>query len=238
MKKNVWWKTESFVFAYAFLCLIAIVIQGVSCYVSSIPNLETIIGKFWYEAINHSTDMEINAWSILWTAISCAYVGIDRSRCCIESFKTTDGSADYGDPARLRKVILISGILLVVAMACQSLKDGSTMDFAVTGWVTAFGGDVAFYVAGMQTIKLTNSLNVNKDLNGDGKIDEEDQKIADAEQAKADGVPFADVTERSESEKVMDNISDALKTPESTQAKNVIKNIIKEDIDALKNENK
>ena len=101
------------------------------------------------------------------------------------------------------------------------------MDFAITGWVTAFGGDVAFYVAGMQTIKLTNSLNVNKDLNGDGKIDEEDQKIADAEQAKADGVPFADVTERSESEKVMDNISDALKTPESTQAKNVIKNIIK-----------
>src|SRR5574344_39362 len=234
MKKNVWWKTESFVFAYAFLCLIAIVIQGVSCYVSSIPNLETIIGKFWYEAINHSTDMEINAWSILWTAISCAYVGIDRSRCCIDSFKTTDGSASYGDPARLRKVILVSGILLMAAMACQTLKDGSNMDFAISGWVTAFGGDIAFYVAGMQAIKLTNSLNANKDLNGDGVVSPEEEAIAEKLEKSDSSTPYAGAVNLTDEEETMAKLKEALKTPEAEESKIIISKILKETAESMK----
>ena len=82
------------------------------------------------EFINAGLNLPISEFLTLWIGIVSAYVGIDRAQFAYESSMMESGRADYGDPQKLRRVILLCGVLLLACICGEVLKDGSGADFA------------------------------------------------------------------------------------------------------------
>jgi hypothetical protein len=111
-------------------------------------------------------------------ALSAAYIGVDRTAYAIKTANTKRGQSDMGDPATIRHIIFISGLLALEALVCNGLVEA---DFQLDAFFTAFGTACTFYVAGQKAIKSVKYIDGKLDTNGDG-IPDEDQVLDDTEE--------------------------------------------------------
>lgn len=120
--------------------------------------------------INGNLVLPMEQVSWFWTAISAAYIGVDRVSYFVKTASEPAGQTDVGDPATLRRIILISGLLLLEAVVCNGFADA---DFQLSAFFTAFGTSVLLYVGGQKAIKTVKYVDGKLDANGDGIPDEE-----------------------------------------------------------------
>ncbi len=179
-KERFYWKTSFWVLLYFLVTLLIIALQIAACWVYSSELLSDYLKAHikFAEFINAGLELPITEFLTLWVGIVSVYVGIDRAQFTIESAQMSTGEADYGDPSKLRKVILLCGIILLASIAGETLKDGSGADFGVSQAAIAFGTTIMLYIAGQKAISIAKITNGPGDLNGDGQVDEEDEKIA------------------------------------------------------------
>ena len=180
MKEKFYWKTSFWIGLYFFVTLIVIGLQMVACWVYSSGALTKYLQNHvkFAEFINAGLNLPIPEFLTLWVGIVSVYVGIDRAQFTLESTHMVSGEADYGDPSKLRKVILLCGILLAATIIGETLKDGSGAEFGVSQAAVAFGTTIMLYVAGQKAISMAKVANGPGDLNGDGIVDEKDEAIA------------------------------------------------------------
>lgn len=232
-------KTSFWVILYWAACLLAMTVQMAS--VSIIGSFANSLPPKVYELLNHTTDLAIPQFAALWIVVSAAYIGVDRAKFAVETSQLQAGQANYGEPQKSRRIIILSGILLLASIAFEAMKDGSNVNYSVGNFAVAFGTSVSLYVAGMKSISLTQSINGLTDLNDDGAIDEKDVKIYEDNAAKAGAKSGAvvEATKLNEDEQAMADFNEKLKTPEAQEAQTAIKKVlttaVKQEIDEIKN---
>jgi hypothetical protein len=184
---------------------------------------------FWVKFFNLNLQMPVSAMAYIWVGISSAYVGIDRVAYAVKSSTLEYGKTDVGSPQTLRKVILISGLLLLQGIIFNSVVD---YDFDLPELASAFGTTVLLYIAGQKAVKITKYAGSGPDATPEQLQEAQNEKNVD--EGKSD-VPFAtSVKAKTEDEIVADRISDALATPESKEAKKVVIDVLKEDVQKIK----
>jgi hypothetical protein len=180
MKERFYWKTSFWIGLYFFVTLVVIGLQMAACWVYSSEALVEYLQENirLAEFINTGLNLPITEFLTLWVGIVSVYVGIDRAQFTLESTHMISGEADYGDPSKLRKVILLCGVLLTATIIGETLKDGSGAEFGVSQAAVAFGTTIMLYVAGQKAISMAKVANGPGDLNGDGTVDKKDEEIA------------------------------------------------------------
>lgn len=179
-RDKLYWKTGFWVNLYFVVTLIVISLQICACWVYSSESLQKLLAEHikFAEFINAGLNLPITEFLTLWIGIVSAYIGIDRAQFAYESTRLISGEADYGDPGKLRRTIVLCGVLLFATIAGETLKDGSGADFAVSQAAIAFGTSIMLYIAGQKAISMAKVTNGPGDLNGDGVVDEKDEEIA------------------------------------------------------------
>lgn len=171
-KQKFWWKTSFMVFIYALVLLSMMFLQDIiyiiGNYSEALEHLNS--DSFLFKILNGDVALPISALSYLWVGICAAYIGVDRAAYAIKSSKMISGSTDVGDPATIRKIILISG--LVLAFGCIS-NCFINYDFELNSLASAFGSSILLYIAGQKAIKSVKY--VDGDLDGDGIPDDEQE---------------------------------------------------------------
>lgn len=167
-KTPVWYKTSFMVVLYAVITAILMLVQLALhlCLKFDWQTMNPIFKDF----INGNLELPMQTISWFWMAISAAYIGVDRTAYAIKTANTKRGQSDMGDPATIRHIILISGLLALEALICNGLVEA---DFQLDAFFTAFGTSITFYVAGQKAIKSVKYVDGKLDTNGDGIPDEE-----------------------------------------------------------------
>lgn len=144
-KKPNYWRSSYFVFAYIFLYFFITLLQA-----------STIILPMYFNIninTHFSIPMEIWGWGLC--LVISGYVGTDRLS---ESMKTAHmeiGKANMGDPARLRKMIKWTFIIVVENYALNYFYDVNLPIEAIT---TTFVSCITLYTVGNKAIKATQSV--------------------------------------------------------------------------------
>ena len=175
-KTPIWYKTSFIVVFYAAVTSILMVIQ-LALHLCLKFNWSTT-NPIFRDFVNGNLELPMQTISWFWMAISAAYIGVDRAAYAIKTANTKIGQADMGDPATIRHIIFISGLLALEALVCNGLVEA---DFQLDAFFTAFGTSCTFYVAGQKAIKSVKYIDGKLDANGDG-IPDESQALDDTEE--------------------------------------------------------
>ena len=181
-KTPIWYKTSFIVVFYAVVTAILMVLQ-LALHLCLKFNWSTT-NPIFRDFINGNLELPMQTISWFWMAISAAYIGVDRTAYAIKTANTKRGQSDMGDPATIRHIIFISGLLALEALICNGLVEA---DFQLDAFFTAFGTACTFYVAGQKAIKSVKYIDGKLDANGDGIPDEEqelDEKTEELEFTK------------------------------------------------------
>lgn len=139
-KQPLVYKTSFMVYFYMIIMIIAMITQFFMAIV--------------YESEPH-IDLPISAFSYFWIVICAAYIGVDR---CFFSIKSTkDITADIGDPSKLRRLIFLSGLVLLMSVFFSFITGAN---FEVGSFATAFGTNVALYVSGQKVVQVCGEINI------------------------------------------------------------------------------
>lgn len=106
--------------------------------------------KLFQFMINKEFKIPIETFSQLWIGVSSVYIGVDRGIFCYKTTQLKYGEADVGNPLRLRKVILVSALLMFESMILGSI---TSFDYSSEEFTTAFGVSCILYIAGTKAIK-------------------------------------------------------------------------------------
>lgn len=169
-KTPIWYKTSFIVVFYAIVTSILMVLQ-LALHLCLKFNWSTT-NPIFRDFINGNLELPMQTISWFWMAISAAYIGVDRTAYAIKTANTKRGQSDMGDPATIRHIIFISGLLALEALICNGLVEA---DFQLDAFFTAFGTACTFYVAGQKAIKSVKYIDGKLDANGDGIPDEEQE---------------------------------------------------------------
>lgn len=168
-KQKFWWKTSFMVFIYALVLLSMMFLQDIIYIIGNYSEaLEHLNSEsFLFKILNGQVALPISALSFIWVGVCAAYIGVDRAAYAIKSSKMVSGETDVGDPATIRKIILISGLVLLFGCISNCFID---YDFELNSLASAFGSSVLLYIAGQKAIKSVKY--VDGDLDGDGIPDD------------------------------------------------------------------
>lgn len=185
MKEKFYWKTSFMVFIYAAVLITMMFIQDIIYIVGNYSELieKVKVDGFLFNILNGQVGLPISSLSFLWVAVCAAYIGVDRAAYAIKSSKMISGETDVGDPATLRKIIFVSGLVLLFGCASNCFVD---YDFELNSLASAFGSSILLYIAGQKAIKSVKY--VDGDLNGNGIPDDEEDELAKDTETLKDGV--------------------------------------------------
>lgn len=175
-KTPIWYKTSFIVVFYAVVTSILMALQ-LALHLCLKFNWSTT-NPIFRDFINGNLELPMQTISWFWMALSAAYIGVDRTAYAIKTANTKRGQSDMGDPATIRHIIFISGLLALEALVCNGLVEA---DFQLDAFFTAFGTACTFYVAGQKAIKSVKYIDGKLDTNGDG-IPDEEQAFDDTEE--------------------------------------------------------
>jgi hypothetical protein len=139
--KKLLWSSSSIVWLSAMLVAAAMILQG---FASGFEN--GIILP--HQAL---------AWSF--AVIASGYAGTDRIAQFVKTQALEYGTVDMGDPAKLRKLILITVLLLSLGVALTSFF--GIPGLALDALAAAFGGTGAAYVIGNKSLRAAASKEGN-----------------------------------------------------------------------------
>lgn len=253
-KKPFWYRTSFFVFMYALVLTLVMLFQAT---INTLIKLEIEINSFiLYEFINNNLVMPIDAMAWIWLGIASAYIGVDRTMMFFKNIQTTNDTFNLGSPKTLRKVILVAGLLLLIAIICNTISDAN---FNLDAFASTFGSTILFYVTGQKAVSTSKALNNKIDTNGDGIADDEQERdengniIRHSRKAEfrnksentSEDCPMEDDIsttdedplkeeivdivnhEMTEDEKAMERIKKVFSEPESEEAKEMTINIVR-----------
>lgn len=227
-KKPFWYRTSFYVFLYAFILAILMLMQAA---ISLCVKMDlTINNVVLMDFINGSLVLPINSMAWIWLGIASIYVGADRTMMFFKNIQETNTVYNMGEPKILRKVIFIAGILLLIAITCNGISDA---DFNLDAFASTFGTTILFYIAGQKAVATSKTLNSNIDTNSDGiddslqKIDVEGNIIYGSKKESDDDIVNAVNKEKTEDEKAIDKIKDVFSEPEAKETKDVAVNVLK-----------
>ena len=185
MKEKFYWKTSFMVFLYAATLIAMMFFQDIIYIIGNYSDvLEHIKANgFLFNILNGQIKLPISSLSFLWVAVCAAYIGVDRAAYAIKSSKMISGETDIGDPATLRRIIFVSGLVLLFGCISNCFVDH---DFELNSLASAFGSSILLYIAGQKAIKSVKY--VDGDLNGNGIPDNEEDELAKDTEALKDGV--------------------------------------------------
>lgn len=170
-KESIFWKTSTWVTVYALSCLVIMILQALICLCLK---FQIKVDKILFaDFINGNLVLPISNMGWVWCSICAVYCGADRASYCIKTSKMTSGKLDVGDPASLRRIIILAGLLFIIAIICNGAVDA---EFDLNAWSSAFGSSILLYVGGMKAIKSVKYV--------DGKLDSDGDGIADEDQAR------------------------------------------------------
>lgn len=132
------------------------------------------------ESATMGIPLEIFSWGLL--ALTSLYAGIDRAAMATKTSMMEIGSADMGDPAKLRKTIYLIFIVFIETVILNFLFNreisipleytaGEVTKYAVYGGLnlslegisSALVSCITIYVAGNKAIRLTQNIDATKD---------------------------------------------------------------------------
>lgn len=131
------WSTSTIVWLSAFLVAVAMVLQG---FASGFEN--GIILP--HQAL---------AWSF--AVIASGYAGTDRIAQFVKTQSLEYGKVELGNPSKLRKLIVITVLLLILGISLTSFF--GIPGLALEALATAFGGTGAAYVVGNKSLRAAAS---------------------------------------------------------------------------------
>jgi hypothetical protein len=167
--------------------------------------------EFIVNILNGQVSLPIKTLSSIWIAVCASYIGVDRTAYALKSVRQPQGEVDVGDPSTIRKMIVISFVILVIGVICNSFVD---FDFELDSLAAAFGFSTTLYITGQKAIKCVKYV----DLNGNGIPDnEETEDEPDYEETEIEN---ADIEEESDSE---DTASDSKAVEIFEKASEIVK---------------
>lgn len=177
-KERFWWKTSFMVFVYAVSLITMMFIQDIIYIIGNYSEaLQYVkVNGFLFNVLNGQIRLPISSLSHLWVAVCSAYIGVDRAAYAIKSSKMKRGKTDIGDPATLRKIIFVSGLVLLFGCVSNCFVD---YDFELNSLASAFGSSILLYIAGQKAIKSVKYT--DGDLNGNGIPDNEENNESETE---------------------------------------------------------
>lgn len=167
-RKSIFWKTSTWVVIYAIVAFLAMAFQSAICLVMKY-NFQ-YKGVVFSDFLNGSLALPISNIGWLWCSICAAYCGVDRACFTIKTANLEAGKMDIGNPAKIRMVIILAGLLAMFACMANGFVDA---EFDLNAWSSAFGSSVLLYVAGMKACHATQFVNGKLDSDGDGIADED-----------------------------------------------------------------
>lgn len=170
-----WYSTSFWVHGYILFYMIMTI-------VSCLPRILAQIMYFYTGAIPEwlpeevTVPLEVLSWGLL--IITSVYAGLDRASFAVKSSMTEIGTADMGDPAKLRRVIIYLGIIFFESYALnlffgRPFPPEATVQFPganipLTETASALVSAITIYVSGNKAIRLVaNVENKHRDPNLD-----------------------------------------------------------------------
>lgn len=156
-----WYSTSFWVHGYILFymimtivsCLPRILAQIMYSYTGAIP-------EWLPEEV--TVPLEVLSWGLL--IITSVYAGLDRASFAVKSTMTEIGTADMGDPAKLRRVIIYLGVIFFESYALnlffgRSFPPEATVQFPganipLTETASALVSAITIYVSGNKAIRL------------------------------------------------------------------------------------
>lgn len=156
-----WYSTSFWVHGYILFymimtivsCLPRILAQIMYSYTGTIP-------EWLPEEV--TVPLEVLSWGLL--IITSVYAGLDRASFAVKSTMTEIGTADMGDPAKLRRVIIYLGVIFFESYALnlffgRPFPPEATVQFPganipLTETASALVSAITIYVSGNKAIRL------------------------------------------------------------------------------------
>lgn len=110
---------------------------------------------------NLSLPMGFATW--IWTFIISLFCGFDRLVDIKNTQQLSAGQVSIGDLDKLRKLIVVSILLFLYALACNSLVD---KDFQLEALLSAVGSSIIIYISGNKLVKANRYVCEDKDKDG------------------------------------------------------------------------
>ena len=148
-KKKWSWATSSMVIIYA---VVFFLVMGAQFTIDMLAKYEIQFhGKLLTSFINGDIAMPINTMAVVWVALCAAYCGVDRASYLVKSTSESVGTCDLGNPAMLRFIILIAGLLFLASLVFNGF---SSCNYELSLMASAWGSAIVLYVAGQKGIKM------------------------------------------------------------------------------------
>lgn len=140
--KKLFWSTSSIVWLSAFLVGLTMIAQAFASSISATGEMSGIM-------LPHQ--------SLTWAfaVIASGYAGTDRIAQFVKTKSMEYGTVDMGDPAKLRKLIFLTVMLLVLGIVLSSFY--GVPGLALDALATAFGGTATAYVIGNKSLRAAAS---------------------------------------------------------------------------------
>lgn len=159
--RRILWSTSTIVWLSAFLVAVAMVLQG--------------FASGFEEAL--VLPHQALTWSF--AVIASGYAGTDRIAQFVRTQTLEYGNVDIGNPAKLRKLIVITVLLLILGIFLTSFF--GIPNLALEALATAFGGTAAAYVVGNKSLRAAASRE------GTHRVTEQPQFFAEDKENESTG---------------------------------------------------
>lgn len=166
-KEKIYYRSSFWIVLYAAVAALMMCMQ----FTLGLLDKHDIVfqNKTLNDFVNGNLSLPITVISYGWTLILGVYCVCDRSVDILKTSKLQIGHVSMGDLAKLRKMILISLILLIVALVFSFLVD---KDFDLSAWATAFVMAVLSLTTGNKLVKASSYFGTHDDKNENGVPDE------------------------------------------------------------------
>ena len=156
-KKRWAWATSSMVIIYA---IVFFIIMAMQFGIDMLAKFEVEFhGKLLMSFINGEIALPVNTMAVIWVALCAAYCGVDRASYLVKSTTESIGECDMGDPAMLRFIILLAGLLFAIGLGFGCFSD---CNYELNLLASAWGSAIVLYVAGQKGIKMAKYIDGTK----------------------------------------------------------------------------
>ena len=140
--QKILWASSTIVYLSALLVGLAMIFQGFALTMT---------------AAGQVTGVMLPHQALTWAfaVIASGYAGTDRIAQFVKTKSMSYGNVDLGDPAKLRKLISVTVILLLLGIVLSSFF--GVPGLALDALATAFGGCAATYVIGNKSLRAAAS---------------------------------------------------------------------------------
>lgn len=163
MKTKFYYSSRFWIYLYAFVVLTIMSIQFIFGLLKNdnIYFLNKTINNF----INDNLNLPMETLSWCWTAIVSIYCGSDRIVDIAKTTKLSVGQTSLGDLSKLRKIIMLSLLLFIIAVCFNLFTD---KDYTLSAYASAFGMTIISYAVGNKAVKASAYFGKHDDVNNDG----------------------------------------------------------------------